>query len=148
MYFWQCFIMSYKPLAFLNETDRLYCYCNDNVKGQIRLTYNMSLVCVPQLCSHVDLMSSSVVTDPASMAPNSVIKFMTVQTTAMKRAVSTVSGRWHANNLLHSCVTSIFPYIMEELRCGFLSIFHSLLAEQFISFMHLIHPKKSIQLQR
>lgn len=85
--------MSYKPLAFLNETDRLYCYCNDNVKGQIRLTYNMSLVCVPQLCSHVDLMSSSVVTDPASMAPNSVIKFMTVQTTAMKRAVSTVSGR-------------------------------------------------------
>lgn len=40
---------------------------------------------------HADLMSSSVVMAPAFMAPNSVIKFTTVQTTVTRPAVSTVS---------------------------------------------------------
>lgn len=46
--------------------------------------------CVPQPCWHVDLMSSSVETDPASTAQNSVIKFTTVRTTATRPGVSTV----------------------------------------------------------
>lgn len=53
----------------------------------------MCVVCVPQPCWHVDLMSSSVAMDPVSTAPNSVIKFTIVQTTAMKLAASTVSIR-------------------------------------------------------